>query len=1051
MKTIYKVLIAAAAFLLIPTYVFAVVPVTQIINGGTGINTLSAGRIPFGNGTSPLGSSASLFWDNTNSRLGIGTATPATLTSIGGNLFVGAPTAGGTVGRLGVGVASPAYPIDVAGFVNVDQYSGFKINGTTNLFATSTGNLFVGANAGQLIDNTVSTRLYNTAIGFQSMQNASSTTNSVTNWNTAVGALTLQGTKGSRNTAIGYNSLNLDYTGNDNTAIGYNTLAANVTGNTSVAIGASVLANVNGTNDLVAVGNGALTSLTSGASNVAVGYQSNAGNLTSTDNTSFGASTNRVTTGAYNTAIGSEAGYGGGGATYTQATLTGYRAGFALTSGNGSTLFGYTAGRQITTGIRNTCIGNAACQNATTGGTNIVIGYNANVVDNTANEQLNIGSAIFGVLVTADSSTADADARIGVGSTSPNARLVVENVSAKPSFEVDDQAFDATPFFIDTAGAVGISTTSPQDKLQIDAGAIRFGFLSPAGAATTALAGLGAGNVPNGTYVYKVQFITANGDGFTGATSSPITVTDNTTNGQVALTNLPISVDPAVTSRRLWRSANNGASWLAFNVGSQAASIANNTVTTFTDNIAAPSDNFGALPSDAFDSGYIKGNANKGYSISALGNSIITGNLAVNGGRVTDNNGTVSLGLNLGTNKCGLYITDNFNQDCGTAYLGIAQSNGSKTGLRVAKASNTVSNDKDASGTGWLVTNTYGNTASGNSGVGYGTLITTTNVVNTGTTVSYLSKNYLQGGNLTNFIGFYSYGQNATANSTVINQYDFRADDFNSASTQGTTTNRYGLYLNETKGARDLLGYGVYQVSNTLQNFFNGNVGVGTTTPNGALLDIAGNTATSSLLIEPSSSDPTTAYVGSVINSATQNVMKIWEGFWKSLAGNMFTATADSVINTTGATTGLGTGIGTKTIPANYLKAGKHFTIWGVGYYSTPIGNVSTVTLAVKYGSVTLATVTTAALPSSATNLPFNFREDCTVRTTGATGTVVCNGTFDYSTALSGVVKTSNDLSSVGTVTIDTTAASALDVTGLWSAVTTQTATVQQSSIDWSN
>jgi len=47
-----------------------------VSNGGTGLNTLTAGYIPFGAGTSAFGSSANLFWDNTNSRLGIGTALP---------------------------------------------------------------------------------------------------------------------------------------------------------------------------------------------------------------------------------------------------------------------------------------------------------------------------------------------------------------------------------------------------------------------------------------------------------------------------------------------------------------------------------------------------------------------------------------------------------------------------------------------------------------------------------------------------------------------------------------------------------------------------------------------------------------------------------------------------------------------------------------------------------------------------------------------------------------------------------------------------------------
>jgi hypothetical protein len=48
-----------------------------VANGGTGITTLDSGRVPFGNGTSAFGSNANLIWDNTNSRLGVATASPA--------------------------------------------------------------------------------------------------------------------------------------------------------------------------------------------------------------------------------------------------------------------------------------------------------------------------------------------------------------------------------------------------------------------------------------------------------------------------------------------------------------------------------------------------------------------------------------------------------------------------------------------------------------------------------------------------------------------------------------------------------------------------------------------------------------------------------------------------------------------------------------------------------------------------------------------------------------------------------------------------------------
>ena len=54
-------------------------------SGGTGLTTLSAGRIPFGAGTSPLGSTDNLFYDTSNNRLGVLTNSPAVTLHVGNN------------------------------------------------------------------------------------------------------------------------------------------------------------------------------------------------------------------------------------------------------------------------------------------------------------------------------------------------------------------------------------------------------------------------------------------------------------------------------------------------------------------------------------------------------------------------------------------------------------------------------------------------------------------------------------------------------------------------------------------------------------------------------------------------------------------------------------------------------------------------------------------------------------------------------------------------------------------------------------------------------
>jgi hypothetical protein len=77
-----------------------------VANGGTGLTSLTAGYIPYGNGTSAFGNSANLFWDNTNARLGVGTSSPVgklqvDLTANGSaanNLTLNNPGSGGGTG-----------------------------------------------------------------------------------------------------------------------------------------------------------------------------------------------------------------------------------------------------------------------------------------------------------------------------------------------------------------------------------------------------------------------------------------------------------------------------------------------------------------------------------------------------------------------------------------------------------------------------------------------------------------------------------------------------------------------------------------------------------------------------------------------------------------------------------------------------------------------------------------------------------------------------------------------------------------------------------------
>jgi len=58
-----------------------------VTNGGTGTNSFTSGRLLFGAGTSAINTSANLFWDNSNNRLGIGLTNPSDALHVSGQII----------------------------------------------------------------------------------------------------------------------------------------------------------------------------------------------------------------------------------------------------------------------------------------------------------------------------------------------------------------------------------------------------------------------------------------------------------------------------------------------------------------------------------------------------------------------------------------------------------------------------------------------------------------------------------------------------------------------------------------------------------------------------------------------------------------------------------------------------------------------------------------------------------------------------------------------------------------------------------------------------
>ena len=101
----------------------------------------------------------------------------------------------------------------------------------------------------------------------------------------------------------------------------------------------------------------------------------------------------------------------------------------------------------------------------------------------------------------------------------------------------------------------------------------------PAPGAITVALGSGAGNVDNGVHRYLCTFVTADGETQGGDISAAVTVADKTVNGKVSLSAIPIG-GSLVTARKIYRTVAGGSTYLLL------ATIADNTTTTYTDNIA---------------------------------------------------------------------------------------------------------------------------------------------------------------------------------------------------------------------------------------------------------------------------------------------------------------------------------------------------------------------------------------------------------------------------------------------------------------------------------
>jgi len=361
----------------------------------------AAGQVGFYSTAYNVVGDNSLFWDNSNKRLGIGTIIPSYkldvsgngrftssviatyfqntgqnafyLTNAGNNDFT--LTGSGVFRILNNTQTTPLFSVTNAGvatFVNTVNAVNFVGGSITTTADGIFNEVRVGKGAGQINSNTVvgqyaltgnTSGYQNTALGFTAMQ-----LNGVGYQNTAVGAYALasNGT-GNGNTAIGNYALTLSAAGLDNVAIGKDSLRAATGALRCVAIGEESMYTATVAVHSVGIGYKSLPS--GGTSNVAVGYQSGNGGQAST---SVGFESLRDNTGLYNTGVG-------------------YRSLYINSTGEFNTALGYRSLQANQIGIRNTSLGSQSLYNSN-GSYNIAIGYDAGRYVTTDGGAANTGS-----------------------------------------------------------------------------------------------------------------------------------------------------------------------------------------------------------------------------------------------------------------------------------------------------------------------------------------------------------------------------------------------------------------------------------------------------------------------------------------------------------------------------------------------------------------------------------------------------------------------------------------------------------------------------------
>ncbi|MDL2342274.1 MAG: right-handed parallel beta-helix repeat-containing protein [Patescibacteria group bacterium] len=406
--------------------------------------------------------------------------------------------------------------------------------------------------------------------------------------------------------------------------------------------------------------------------------------------------------------------------------------GNTISSSGGNDAFQLTSGAS-----RNTISGNNFYDNGSSGATSTIS------IDGTSNANLLTGNTI--------TDTAGTGYAISIASGSAGNYLSNNVYSGTGATSISDAGagtiyanqLNASGDLIlkSTSGKVGINTLTPTEalnvyngNLQVDYGNIKFNQVTAPTAPTVAVNAT-AGNLTGPLY-YVITFVTGTGETDAGTESASV----NPTAQQVNLSAIPTGTSGVVTARKIYRGTLSGGPYKL------VTTLADNTTTTYTDNISA-----GSLTTSA---------------------------------TVTNSTG-------------GLYVVNNSRLINISANSAVANT---FVGLQSGSA-NTSGIYNSALGQGTLQSNTtgYANTATGYDSLFYNS----TGIYNTGNGFFSLLNN--TSGQRNSAVGYYSLGNNSTGSyNTAMGSF---ASYVNSTGSQNTASGYHSLFNNGTGSNNTVSGY----------------------------------------------------------------------------------------------------------------------------------------------------------------------------------------------------------------------------------------------------